>query len=187
MCLHLYLTRTIQTLIIKESFRSNIPKNGINLFCRNFSQKPFTNLSNVIDPTTGQPKKKKTSIIPKITLLDGNAVSITTLDEAQKISKRRDLKLVKIVDVDTKTQRAIYKLMTGSEYHQEDLKQRERRKAERQNNFLKGEKVLMLSSSIAKHDLEIDCKKITKWINKMYEVRVIINGDPEKSVSNSLL
>lgn len=46
----------------------------------------------------------------KITLyaLDGS-MSITSLEEANKLSKRRGLKLEKETDMDGKTQRAIYK------------------------------------------------------------------------------
>lgn len=46
----------------------------------------------------------------KVTLrgIDG-AVSITSLDEAQKIAKRRGLKLMKETDLDGKSQRPVYK------------------------------------------------------------------------------
>ncbi|KAJ8936880.1 hypothetical protein NQ314_012144 [Rhamnusium bicolor] len=139
-----------------------------------------------IDPITGEQKKKKANIVPKVTLISGDELTVTTLEEAQKISKRRNLKLVKIVDLDTKTQRPVYKLMTGSEYQAEDLKQREQRKKEKQNSFIKGEKVLILNQRISEHDLQTDIKKIKKWIAKSYEVRVVINGDSnsmQKAVS----
>lgn len=133
-----------------------------------------------------EPKKKKTSIIPKITLFQGNDISVTTLEEAQKLSKRRDLKLVKIVDLDAKTQRPVYKLMTASEYNKEDVKQREEKKKSKEG-ALKGEKLLLINSKIEKHDLDVNIKKIVKWIGKLYEVRVVINGDGSKmlkAVSN---
>lgn len=46
----------------------------------------------------------------KVTLrgIDG-AVSITSLDEAQKIAKRRGFKLIKETDLDGKSQRPVYK------------------------------------------------------------------------------
>ncbi|XP_022902534.1 translation initiation factor IF-3, mitochondrial [Onthophagus taurus] len=129
-----------------------------------------------IEGTTPQPKRK-TAIIPKITLISQDqSVQITTLEEAQKLSKRRDLKLVKIIDYDTKSQRPIYKLMTPTEYLNEDLKQREKKKIDKANLSIKGDKVLILSSSIALHDLKIQIEKIIKWVKKSYEVRVIING-----------
>lgn len=53
---------------------------------------------------------KKYKISPKITLISNDeSVSIVSLDEANRLSKRRDLKLVKIIDLDIKTQRAVYK------------------------------------------------------------------------------
>lgn len=56
---------------------------------------------------------KKSKPAPKITLVGSDqSVSIVSLDEAQKISKRRDLKLVKIVDSDMKTQRPVYKCVS---------------------------------------------------------------------------
>lgn len=137
-----------------------------------FSSKPPVS-TNPDEPA----KKKKTIPIPKITLLapDEN-VQVTSLEEAQKLAKRRDLKLVKIIDLDTKTQRPIYKLMTGTEYHAEDLKQREMRK-EKKNEAIKGEKLLLINSKISEHDLESRMKNILKWINKKYEIRVVVSGD----------
>lgn len=136
------------------------------------------------DETDEQQKKKKTVIIPKITLLQGNEITVTTLEDAQKLSKRRDLKLVKIVDIDTKSQRPIYKLMTATEYHAEDLKQKEQKKKNKEG-AIKGEKLLILNYNIANHDIETNVKKISKWIGKSYEVRIVINGDSnlQKAVS----
>lgn len=132
-------------------------------------------------------KKRKTNIIPKITLINVDEVSIVTLEEAQKISKRRDLKLVKIVDVDTKSQRPVYKLMSGTEYHEEELKQREKKKRDRENdNSLKGEKVLILNAAIGLNDLRVAGNRISKWLSRKYEARIIINGQAgnmEKAVS----
>ncbi|CAG9762896.1 unnamed protein product [Ceutorhynchus assimilis] len=134
-----------------------------------------------IDPETGEIKKKKTNPVPKITLISGQDITVSTLDEAQKLAKRRELKLVKIIDLDTKTQRPLYKLMSGAEYHQEDLKQREKKKADKQKGGLKGEKLLILNQKITEHDLETNIKKIIKWLTKKYEVRMVINGSAENT------
>ncbi|KAF5285015.1 hypothetical protein FQR65_LT02327 [Abscondita terminalis] len=148
--------------------------------CRVFSAKvPLKPLQK----STGgeQPKKPKTQPEPKITLISSDDnISITTLMEAQHLSKRRDLKLVKILDIDNKTQRPVYKLMTGAEYHQEELKQR-KNKANKTNSGIKGEKLLMINSQISKHDLEVSANKILKWIGKRYEVRVSISGSDVNS------
>lgn len=158
--------------------------------CTCSRQATFKNYSTLDSVTSEQiqQKKKKTAVIPKITLVQGDIVSITTLEEAQKLSKRRDLKLVKIVDEDTKTQRPIYKLMTANEYHAEDLKQREQKKKSKEG-AIKGEKLIIFNYNIAKHDVETNMKKILKWVEKLYEVRVVINGDAsnmQKAVSTEL-
>lgn len=121
-------------------------------------------------------EKKKKKMIPRITLIsEGDKVEIATLEEAQKLASRRNLKLVRIVDLDTKTQRPIYKLMTGQQYYAEELKQREARKSKKGN--LKGEKLLTISSRIASHDLQAKANLVTKWVQKNYEIRVIITRD----------
>lgn len=54
------------------------------------------------------PKKK--TYEPRITLIGSdNSVSITDLKNAQNVSLRRELKLVKIKDEDSKTRRPVYK------------------------------------------------------------------------------
>lgn len=175
-----------------NSFRTIIQQNGFRILSIYSYQKysgksQFTDTVNDIE----QKKKKKKTFIPRITLLgqDDN-MSITTLEEAEKISKRRELKLVKIVDLDTKTQRPVYKLMTGSQYLAEDLKQREKLKEEKNTkSAIKGDKVLIISSNISEHDLTTQSNKILKWIAKQYEVRIVINGQAanmEKAVSKVL-
>lgn len=127
-------------------------------------------------------KKKKTAIVPKITLVaQDESIQIVTLEEARKISDRRNLKLVKIVDLDTKTQRPIFKLMTGHEYHAADLKNRELKKEKKSDSFLKGEKLLLLTSRITEHDLNARIKKTLQWLSKRYEVRVVISGNSEET------
>lgn len=129
------------------------------------------------------PKKSKRPIVPKITLLSGqDDISVTTLEEAQKLAKRRDLKLVKIIDIDTKTQRPVYKLMTATEYNAEEVKQK---KEKQKSTAFKGEKLLMLGANITEHDLQTQIKKIQKWIQKDIEVRIVINDSSggEKAVS----
>lgn len=153
----------------------------------NFSNKPSSNVYIIKNSETVEVKKKKTPIVPRITLVHANGMEITTLEEAQKVAKRRDLKLVKLIDADTKTHRPIYKLMTGTEYHKEDLKQREYRKS--QKSGFKGEKVLMIGHNISEHDLKVHINKVLKWIQKNCEVRIVLNGDKiniKKAVSISI-
>uniref|UniRef100_A0A182W942 Translation initiation factor 3 N-terminal domain-containing protein n=1 Tax=Anopheles minimus TaxID=112268 RepID=A0A182W942_9DIPT len=121
---------------------------------------------------------KKAKTAPKITLISSDeTISIVNLDEAVKISNRRNLKLVKITDLDTKTQRPVYRLMTGAEYLNEDLKRREDKKKSKQDASVKGDKLLTISARIAEHDLASKIQNVQKWLNKSYEVRVVVTGD----------
>lgn len=127
-------------------------------------------------------KKTKRPIIPRITLISGkDDITVTTLEDAQKLATRRNLKLVKIVDLDTKTERPVYKLMTAAQYAAEDVKQKKEKKS---SSPYKGEKVLMISSAITDHDLQTQIKKIEKWIAKEYEARISISGNADQRVGN---
>lgn len=58
-------------------------------------------------PPSKNPKHKTS---PRITLVSPeDKIEITTLDQARKIAERRQLKLVSILDYDTKTSRPLYK------------------------------------------------------------------------------
>uniref|UniRef100_A0A182R143 Translation initiation factor 3 N-terminal domain-containing protein n=1 Tax=Anopheles farauti TaxID=69004 RepID=A0A182R143_9DIPT len=125
---------------------------------------------------SGPNRKAKTS--PKVTLISSDeSISIVNLDEAVKISNRRNLKLVKITDLDTKTQRPVYRLMTGAEYLEDDLKRREEKKKSKQDATIKGDKLLTISARIAEHDLTSKIQHVLKWLQKSYEVRVVVTGD----------
>lgn len=183
---------------ILSNVRNTIHTNGscfrlLSAACsqRSYSNKPFQPFT-VVKQEDGSEKKKRKTVIPKITLISQDeSISITTLEEAEKLSKRRELKLVKLVDYNMKTERPVYKLMTGAEYLQEDLKQRELRKTERDtSNAIKGDKVLIINYNISEHDLKTQLNKITKWISKHYEVKVVINGNAsnmEKAVRDDCI
>lgn len=129
---------------------------------------------------------KKKTYENRITLISpDNSLSITDLKNAQNISLRRDLKLVKIQDIDSKTRRPVYKLMTNSEYHAEELSKRKEKQMARQNASIKGEKLLTLSSRIGEHDLMTGIKKMMKLVEKQYEVKVVIAGEDAEAAIKS--
>lgn len=138
---------------------------------------PKASDSAVLKPTATSSRKHKSDSGPIITLIgtDNNPL-VVSLSDAEKIAKRRDLKLIRIVDLDTKTQRPIYQLMTGAQYYTEDRKLRKEKSAKEASGF-KGNKLVTLSHRITSHDLSSKVKNITKWLSKAYEVRVVINGD----------
>lgn len=73
---------------------------------RTLSTKPVK----TIITAEGKDIPKRKSFENRITLISpDNSVSITDLKNAQNLSTRRELKLVKIQDEDSKTRRPIYK------------------------------------------------------------------------------
>lgn len=128
-------------------------------------------------------RNRKSDTGPVITLIGiDNNPTVLSLSEAEKIAKRRDLKLVKIADLETKTQRPVYQLMTGTQYYKEDRKLQQDAAAKKKSGF-KGEKLLTLSHRITPHDLSSKLKNISKWLSKTYGVRIVISGDSENMKS----
>lgn len=78
--------------------------------------------------------------------------------------------------------------MTGSEYHSEELKRREEKKQAKKDPHIKGEKLLTLTSKITEHDLNSKLSKVLQWLQKFYEVRVVINaGENEQQKSEQIV
>ncbi|XP_057339341.1 translation initiation factor IF-3 [Microplitis mediator] len=127
--------------------------------------------------------KKKKVFVPRITLLsEKDEISIVTLEAAQKLASRHNMKLVKIVDFDTKTERPVYKLMTLQEFIQSELKSKAEAK-EAKEKAIKEDKTIAVSSKIAEHDLHIKIKSMIKMLGKRHGVRVVIavDGNKEKA------
>ncbi|KAK0182979.1 hypothetical protein PV327_001058 [Microctonus hyperodae] len=141
------------------------------------SKKSYSDIPDTGDPPV--PKKKKL-FVPRITLLsETNEMTVVTLEEAQKLSKRRNLKLVKIVDFDTKSERAIYKLMRMNDFLDAETKSKAEAK-EARNRSMKDEKTMTVSSKISENDLGTKIKSINKMLGKKHGVRIIISIDGNK-------
>lgn len=137
------------------------------------------------DEGTPNPKKKKT-FIPRVTLLsETNEMSVVTLEMAQKIAARRNLKLVKIIDYDAKTERPTYRLMTSKQYIQEGLEVKRQKKQDSKTS-LKAEKLLSLSTKITDHDLLTKIRSINKLLMKKHEIRILISYDDNKEKAVSI-
>uniref|UniRef100_A0A1B0FV17 Translation initiation factor-3 n=1 Tax=Lutzomyia longipalpis TaxID=7200 RepID=A0A1B0FV17_LUTLO len=125
-------------------------------------------------------QKNQDKLKPKITLLGpDSSTTIVTLEEAQKISKRREMKLIKVMNFDTKTQRPTYRLMTNAEFKEEQLKSHVGSDSDEKNERRdppKGEKLLQVNNKIGDHDLQARIKNVTKWLSKNNRVVVVISG-----------
>ncbi|XP_055856630.1 uncharacterized protein LOC129919684 [Episyrphus balteatus] len=136
------------------------------------------------DGAPAKAPKKKTKEIPKITLLQQNdAMSVTTLEEANKLARRRDLQLVKVQDLDPKSNRPVYRLATKAELlADEDLDESKSDKTTSSSSQKKPTvKSLTVGSRISDNDLTSRTKNISKWLSKGCEVRVLIQGNDAKS------
>ena len=105
--------------IFNSFVRANIF--GYKIKCLKVNRKTFTLLSQLFkngDSSNNSAENKnnnptrtaKSFTDKKITLIQpNNVISVTSLEEAHKISKRRDMKLLKVQDMDNKSQRPVYK------------------------------------------------------------------------------
>lgn len=122
-----------------------------------------------------------------ITLLSPEKdISVVTMDVASKLCERRGLKLVKIIDIDTKTQRPVYQMMTPNQFLKEE-KKRIPNTDEKNINKLKGEKKVLINCHIGRSDLEFKVNHILKWLDKMHEVRVTVTGDTANEIADEII
>jgi len=156
------------------------------------------NQSEVDDSSTAAAATKlyrpKTARQPKITLLGPNKdVSVVTLDMANKMCERRAMKLVKIVDVDTKTQRPVYQMMTTNQFLQQDSIGKSRHlvlvddEKKAKANKLKSEKTVLINCHIGRNDLESKVNNFRKWLGKLHEVRVTVTGDMANNIADEII
>lgn len=130
--------------------------------------------------------RPKTVPLPKITFLGPERdVSVVTMDVATKMCERRGLKLVKIIDIDTKTHRPVYQMMTVSQFIKED--NINQHKDEKSSKKLKSEKIALINCRIGQADLESKVNNFSKWLNKMHEVRVTITGDTANELADEII
>lgn len=144
----------------------------------------FTSRDASFDDEKPKENKVKKPPVPKVTLLgpDNTIVTVATLEEIQKISTKKDLRLVKIVDLDAKSHRPIYKMMTEAQYMEEDFQIKKQKKEKKSKHVIKGEKLVLISERISDNDLEQRIKKMIKWLSTKHEVRVIISCPGESKI-----
>jgi translation initiation factor IF-3 len=131
--------------------------------------------------------RPKTVPVPKITLLGPEKdISVVTMDVATKMCERRGLKLVKIIDIDTKTHRPVYQMMTANQFLKEDSKNHQN-KDEKIPKKSKSVKTSLINCRIGQADLESKVNNFCKWLNKMHEVRVTITGDTANEIADEII
>lgn len=139
------------------------------------------------DDATVKKQRPKTVPVPKITLLSLNdSITVTVLEHAQRLAKRRKLTLVKISDLDSKTQRPLYKLMNSSVFIEEVEKNVEKNVEDDDKNEQKSKdtKLLYISAKIAQNDLLTKTRNVVKLLNKGHKVKIVITLDGINEVSS---
>ncbi|NXI70295.1 IF3M factor, partial [Anseranas semipalmata] len=100
---------------------------------------------------------------------DGESLGNMHRAEALKLMDQHDLKLVLLRE---DAEPPVYRLMTGQQIHEEQLRRAEKKKASSKPGMV--QKELSFSSAIAKNDLETKTRQIAHWIEKKYHVKVTI-------------
>ncbi|NXD23054.1 IF3M factor, partial [Spelaeornis formosus] len=102
---------------------------------------------------------------------DGESLGNMHRAEALRLMDELDLKLVLLRE---NVEPPVYRLMTGQQIHEEQLKRAEKKKASPKPGMWVITKELSFSSAIAKNDLETKSKQIAQWIEKKHHVKVTI-------------
>ncbi|NXK55234.1 IF3M factor, partial [Chauna torquata] len=113
---------------------------------------------------------------------DGESLGNMHRAEALKLMDQHNLKLVLLRE---NAQPPVYRLMTGQQIHEEQLKRAEKKKASSKSGLV--QKELSFSSAIGKNDLETKTRQIAHWIEKKYHVKVTIRQAKDSNIDMFML
>nr|XP_006138972.1 translation initiation factor IF-3, mitochondrial [Pelodiscus sinensis]XP_006138973.1 translation initiation factor IF-3, mitochondrial [Pelodiscus sinensis] len=123
---------------------------------------------------------------PILHVINENGDSLGNMHRGDVIQlmNKTDLKLVPLRENEDPP---VYRLMTGKQIHEEQLKLREKEKAHSKTGPVQL-KELTFSAAIAKHDLETKIRQIQQWIDKKHHVRISVQqknvaDGPEKMLA----
>ncbi|KAM9566414.1 translation initiation factor IF-3, mitochondrial [Guaruba guarouba] len=113
---------------------------------------------------------------------DGESLGNMHRAEALKLMDQHDLKLVLLRE---NVEPPVYRLMTGQQIHEEQLKRAEKKKSSAKSKMVLKE--LSFSSTIAKNDLDTKTKQIAQWIEKKYHVKITIRQAKDSNTDMFML
>ncbi|XP_069058319.1 translation initiation factor IF-3, mitochondrial isoform X1 [Pleurodeles waltl] len=107
-----------------------------------------------------------------IHLIDDNKQDLGNMHRADviRIMDERGLKLVLLGE---NADPPVYRLMSGKQIHEEQLRLKEKQKASSKAGAVQI-KELSFSAGIAKHDVETKTKQIQQWLAKKHHVRITV-------------
>ncbi|XP_028295363.1 translation initiation factor IF-3, mitochondrial [Gouania willdenowi] len=97
-----------------------------------------------------------------------------------RIMNERNLKLVLLSE---QKEPPVYRLMSGKQILEEQLKQRETKKVKASNAPVQV-KELTLSAGIASHDLRTKLKQVESWLEKKHHIRITLRSKPRDQAAN---
>lgn len=135
---------------------------------------------------TPEPMKKKPSLrtnvpigsvgrkIPhrQIQVISEDGGDLGTLHRAE-VLRIMDEKALKLVLLNEKKDPPVYRLMSGKQIHEEQLKQKEKNKVKAAQVQVKE---LTFSAGIASHDLATKLKQVESWLEKKHHVRITLRS-----------
>ncbi|XP_068026310.1 translation initiation factor IF-3, mitochondrial [Melanerpes formicivorus] len=113
---------------------------------------------------------------------DGESLGHMHRAEALQLMDQHNLKLVLLRE---NADPPVYRLMTGQQIHEEQLRRAEKKKASPKPGVV--QKELSISSTIAKNDLETKTKQIAQWIEKKYHVKITVRQARDSNTDMFLL
>lgn len=108
-------------------------------------------------------------------------LSEVTLEEAQHLAKRRNLNLVKMIDVTVKSKAPTYQLMSKGRLLEEQNMVKQQR-AKDKNTLIKATKHFIFSNKIEEHDLQVKINKMIKLLTKLHKVQIYVTMSSEIQV-----
>ena len=99
---------------------------------------------------------------------DGKKLGEYSLPDAQKIADEKDCDLVE------KRKDEVYKLGDASKDAYQKKKKKKKKNKKKQNTQQKS-KTCIFRAQIAPHDLEVKANQINEWLQKGYNVQVMVN------------
>lgn len=94
------IKNALQSHAVRSNYLNNVGKIAF------YSSSQSKNVQK--DDQSGE--RRKTKPIPRISLIhEDSKMEVITMDQAKKIAEKRQLKLVNIIDYDTKSSRPVYK------------------------------------------------------------------------------
>ncbi|KAF7688444.1 translation initiation factor IF-3, mitochondrial [Silurus meridionalis] len=111
-------------------------------------------------------------------LLDEEGENLGTIHRADAL-RLMDERGLKLVPVNENAEPPVYRLMSGKQIHEEQMKLREKQK--NKGTGAVQVKDLTLSSDIALHDLDTKLKQVTSWLEKKHHVRLTLKPRRDRS------